>query len=293
MTQGQPLEARARELRRLLEEHDHAYYVLDRPTVSDAEYDTLMRELRALEAAHPELRDPASPSLRVGGKPAEGFTKAVHRVPMLSLENAMDRDEFRAWCERVRRVLGADAPSAIAYHVEPKLDGISMSLLYENGVLVRAATRGDGETGEDVTANIRTIRSLPLRLRDDGSGFPPVLEVRGEVYVTKADFAAFNARLPEGEPPYANPRNFAGGRCVNSTRPCRRRARCASLSTRFPTAVPSASRPKRTSWPDSRPSGCRPPPRGTARARRTKRAKRVGTRSTPIANRCRSRSTAW
>ncbi len=229
MTEGHIHSARDRvlDLRRKIEDHDHSYYVLDRPTVSDAEYDGLMRELRTLEAAHPELADPSSPTMRVGGKPSSGFSKAVHRVPMLSLENAMDRDEFRAWHERVRRVLGTEAPESIAFHVEPKLDGISMSLLYENGVLVRAATRGDGETGEDVTANIRTIRSLPLRLHDDGSGIPPLLEVRGEVYVTKADFEAFNARLPEGEPPYANPRNFAGGSvrqldsAVSAARPLR------------------------------------------------------------------------
>ncbi len=204
-------EQRIHAVREALRKHDHAYYVLDRPDISDAEYDSLMRELRQLEALHPEFADDSSPSKRVGGRPAQAFTKAVHRVPMLSLENAMDSDEFDAWGERLRRFLGIGAPSVMAFHVEPKIDGISMSLLYENGVLVRAATRGDGEVGEDVTMNIRTIRGLPLALRDDESGIPPLLEVRGEVYVTKRDFEAFNARLPEGEPPYANPRNFAGG----------------------------------------------------------------------------------
>lgn len=214
-------------IREAIRAHDHAYYVLDRPRVSDAEYDALMRELRTLETAHPEAIELSSPTQRVGGRPRDGFAKAVHRVPMLSLENAMGEGEFRAWGERLRRFLGSDAPASIGFHVEPKIDGISISLLYEHGVLVRAATRGDGETGEDVTSNIRTIRRLPLKLHDDGSGIPPLLEVRGEAYVTKADFEAFNARLPEGEPPYANPRNFAGGSirqldpAISATRPLR------------------------------------------------------------------------
>ncbi len=215
------------ELRRTIEKHDHAYHVLDRPQVSDAEYDTLFRELVELESAFPQFADQTSPTQRVGGRPLDAFAKARHRVPMLSLENAMDEAEFHDWVGRVRRHLGDSAPAAIPFHVEPKIDGISISLTYEGGELTRAATRGDGETGEDVTANVRTIRTLPLRLTAASAKAPPRLEVRGEVYVTKPDFADFNARLPAGEEPYANPRNFAGGSLrqldprISSQRPLR------------------------------------------------------------------------
>jgi DNA ligase (NAD+) len=199
---------RVAKLRELIEQHNHAYFVLDRPTITDAEFDRLFRELVELEAAHPELFDPASPTQRVGGAPVEGFRKARHVAPMVSIENCFGEEEFLEWVERVRRHLGDEAPERVAYHVEPKIDGISISLGFADGMLARAATRGDGEVGEDVTQNVRTIRGLPLRL----AGSPPAsLEIRGEVYVTKRDFERFNARLPEGEEPYANPRNFAGG----------------------------------------------------------------------------------
>ena len=216
---------RAADLRAEIERHNHAYYVNARPLVDDATFDALFRELQQLEAAHPELDDPASPTKKVGAPPLDGFPKAPHTTPMLSLENAMDETEFADWLARVRRHLGYDAPPApsdgslfgaaeptpIAFHVEPKIDGLSVSLTYVNGVLVRAATRGDGETGEDVTANVRTVRKLPLRLRPTKGGVPARLEARGEVYVDKAAFEEFNRRLPAGEAPYANPRNFAAG----------------------------------------------------------------------------------
>src|SRR5262245_40197427 len=176
---------RVEKLRKLIAEHDHAYFVLDRPTVTDAEYDGLFRELVELECAHPELVVPASPTQRVGGAPREGFRKARHVAPMVSIENCFGDDEFREWVERIRRHLGDGAPESIAFHVEPKIDGISISLGYERGALVRAATRGDGEWGEDVTQNVRTIRGLPLELSSAKRRPPEKMEVRGEVYVTK------------------------------------------------------------------------------------------------------------
>jgi DNA ligase (NAD+) len=202
---------RIEELRELIEEHNHAYFVLDRPKITDAEYDALFRELVALEAAHPALADPNSPTKRVGGAPLEAFGKLRHVAPMLSIENCLGEEEFRDWVGRLARFLGDDAPAEIAFHVEPKIDGISISLGFADGSLARAATRGDGETGEDVTQNVRTVKGLPLKLSARKRAVPPSLEIRGEAYVTKADFEKFNAKLPEGEEPYANPRNFAGG----------------------------------------------------------------------------------
>jgi DNA ligase (NAD+) len=203
--------ARIAKLRELIEEHNHAYFVLDRPRVSDPEYDALFRELVELEAAHPELDDPNSPTKRVGGAPLEAFGKLRHVAPMLSIENCLGEEEYREWISRIARFLGDDTPKEMAFHVEPKIDGISISLGFENGELARAATRGDGEVGEDVTQNIRTIKGLPLKLSAKKRAVPASLEIRGEAYVNKADFEKFNARLPEGEEPYANPRNFAGG----------------------------------------------------------------------------------
>src|SRR5690242_9813385 len=156
------------ELREQLRYHNYRYYVLDDPTVSDAEYDALMRELRALEDAHPELVTPDSPTRRVGAAPSEKFAKVRHPAPMLSLGNAFDEEGLRAWRARVARLLGEDAP--IAYVVEPKIDGLAIALTYENGRLVRGATRGDGEVGEDVTPNLRTVPSIPLTLGDGGWG---------------------------------------------------------------------------------------------------------------------------
>jgi DNA ligase (NAD+) len=209
MPPEEDVRAKVERLRAEILAHDAAYYGAARPKVDDAVYDALFRELSALEAAHPELDDPNSPTKRVGSAPLERFDPAPHDVPMLSLENAMDEAEFREWAERVRRRLPEGAATTLRFHVEPKIDGLSVSLAYVDGALARAATRGDGATGEDVTAQARTIKALPLRL--SGGRAPKRLEVRGEVYVEKAAFEAFNRDLPEGEEPYANPRNFAAG----------------------------------------------------------------------------------
>jgi DNA ligase (NAD+) len=199
--------ARAAWLRAELERHARAYYVLDAPTIPDAEYDRLFRELQDLESAHPELRSPDSPTLRVGGAPLEGFGEVTHRVPMLSLNNAFEDAEVEAFDRRAREALES-AP--VEYAAELKFDGLAMSLAYEHGVLVQAATRGDGSTGEDVTANVRTIRAIPLRLATDNP--PALLEVRGEVLMFREDFAAMNRRQAEaGEKTFVNPRNAAAG----------------------------------------------------------------------------------
>jgi DNA ligase (NAD+) len=208
MAAGSSPEARAAWLRRELAEHNHRYYVLDRPTVSDAEYDALFRELVELETAHPELRTPDSPTQRVGGAPLGEFASVAHRVPMLSLNNAFDDESVAAFDRRVREGLGSEA--AVTYSAEPKFDGLAISLAYENGQFVRGATRGDGFTGEDVTANLRTVRAIPLRLR--GDAVPTRLEVRGEVLMFRRDFDALNARqTARGERVFVNPRNAAAG----------------------------------------------------------------------------------
>ncbi|MBI2381056.1 MAG: NAD-dependent DNA ligase LigA [Gammaproteobacteria bacterium] len=195
-------------LRKALREHDYRYYVLDNPTVPDAEYDRLMVELRELEARFPELVTADSPTLRVGGTAAKGFGEVRHELPMLSLDNAFAEADAEDFDRRVRERLGTEGP--VVYHAEPKLDGLAISLLYEQGLFVRAATRGDGLTGEDVTANVRTIKSLPLRLL--GEGWPTRLEVRGEVFMPRAGFEAMNAAAREkGEKVFANPRNAAAG----------------------------------------------------------------------------------
>jgi DNA ligase (NAD+) len=200
--------ARVAQLRELIEHHNYRYHVLDDPEIPDVEYDRLFRELQKLEAAHPELYSEDSPTRRVGGSPVAGFSTARHLLPMLSLENAFSADELRAFDRRVRERLKAGDP--IEYAAETKLDGAAISLIYEHGRLVRGATRGDGQTGEDVTHNVRTIESVPLRLR--GRGHPAVLEVRGEVYMPKAGFAKLNARLlKDGSKAYVNPRNAAAG----------------------------------------------------------------------------------
>jgi DNA ligase (NAD+) len=202
------LRQRLEQLRREIARHDHAYYVLDAPIIPDAEYDRLMRELREIEAAHPDWITPDSPSQRVGGAPLAGFAEVRHAVPMLSLDNAMGMDELADFDRRVRERLGTD--HAVEYNAEPKIDGLAISLRYEDGLLVRAATRGDGERGEDVTANVRTVHAIPLRLM--GEGWPAVLEVRGEVYMPRKGLAALNARLEQaGEKTFANPRNAAAG----------------------------------------------------------------------------------
>ncbi|RPE81498.1 NAD-dependent DNA ligase LigA [Vulcaniibacterium tengchongense] len=202
-----PVDARIADLRRQLDEANYRYYVLDDPTIPDAEYDRLLRELEALEAAHPELASPDSPTQRVGNAPSGAFAEVRHAVPMLSLANAFTDEEVADFVRRIDERLGRDQ---LAFSVEPKLDGLAISLRYEDGRFVRGATRGDGATGEDVTANLRTIKAVPLRLR--GRDWPRTLEVRGEVYMPVAAFRAYNERaLAEGRKPLANPRNGAAG----------------------------------------------------------------------------------
>ena len=199
--------ARAEELRHLIAYHDYRYYVLDEPEIPDAEYDRLVRELQALEAAHPELITADSPTQRIGGQPLDAFVTVEHRVPMLSLRNAMDEAEMRSFDQSIRKEL---ALARIRYVAEPKLDGLAIGLTYEAGILIQAATRGDGQFGEDVTAQVRTIKAVPLHLR--GTGWPRLLEVRGEVFLPKAGFAAINERARrEGGKVFANPRNAAAG----------------------------------------------------------------------------------
>jgi len=198
------------ELRRLIAGADHAYYLLDAPTVPDAEYDRWMRDLRELEAARPDRITPDSPTQRVAGRPSSAFAEVRHAVPMLSLNNAFSEDEA---ADFVRRVAEATGDAEPAFSVEPKIDGLAITLRYERGWLVQGATRGDGTTGEDVIVNLRTIRAIPLSLRvPEGMAMPEVLEVRGEVYMPKAAFERFNARaIAAGEKPLANPRNGAAG----------------------------------------------------------------------------------
>jgi DNA ligase (NAD+) len=199
--------SRAEALRQLIDYHDYRYYVLDDPKIPDAEYDRLWRELQALETAHPDLITPESPTQRVGGRPLEAFAAVAHRVPMLSLKNAMDEPEMRAFDQSIRKELGRDG---VRYVAEPKLDGLAISLTYEEGRLTLAATRGDGHLGEDVTAQVRTIKAVPLHLR--GEGWPGFLEVRGEVFLPKSGFEAINAQARgEGGKVFANPRNAAAG----------------------------------------------------------------------------------
>ncbi|MBO3275451.1 NAD-dependent DNA ligase LigA [Pseudomonas schmalbachii] len=218
MTDAQTAAERIAQLRSELDAHNYRYYVLDEPSVPDAEYDRLFRELQALEEAHPELVTPESPTQRVGGNAASAFGEVRHEVPMLSLGNAFEEQDLLDFDRRVREGLADLLPAGdlfgggaeVEYSCEPKLDGLAVSLLYENGRLVRGATRGDGTTGEDISANVRTVRNIPLRLQ--GEGWPEVLEVRGEVYMSRAGFEALNARAVEtGGKTFANPRNAAAG----------------------------------------------------------------------------------
>lgn len=203
------ISARVAQLHSLLNDHAHRYYVLDQPSVSDGEYDKLFRELQQIEEANPETRTPDSPTQRVGAPPLQGFVQVEHAVPMLSLGNAFTREELVEFDRRVRERLERDAAD-VQYVAEPKLDGLAISLRYENGVFVQGATRGDGRSGENVTANLRTIEMIPLRLRTDNP--PAVLEARGEVYMSHASFNALNASMQEqGKPAFVNPRNAAAG----------------------------------------------------------------------------------
>jgi DNA ligase (NAD+) len=201
-------ESRIHELRAELDQHNYRYYVLDEPSVPDAEYDRLFNELKALEAEHPHLVTPDSPTQRVGGAALAAFSQVRHEIPMLSLGNAFEETDLREFDRRV--VEGLDQPGAVDYSCEPKLDGLAVSLLYRDGQLVQGATRGDGSTGEDISANVRTVRNIPLKLQ--GSGWPAVLEVRGEVFMSKAGFDRLNAAQAEsGGKTFANPRNAAAG----------------------------------------------------------------------------------
>jgi DNA ligase (NAD+) len=227
---------RATALRREIERHNVLYYVENAPAISDAEFDALVEALRALEAQHPELVTPDSPTQRVSGRPAESFRKVRHQVSMLSLDNAFRPEDVRAWGERVARRLAGedDGPVDLAFVVEPKVDGLAVALRYRHGQLVQGATRGDGFEGEDVTANIRTVMSVPLRVPaldrplPPGLVIPPEMEVRGEVFMPRDAFAAFNQRLADaGERTFANPRNAAAGglrqldAAVSASRPLR------------------------------------------------------------------------
>ncbi len=207
MAQNQDIRRRIERLREEIRRHDTLYYVRAEPVITDLQYDRLMDELKRLEAEHPELITPDSPTQRVGGEPLEGFTSVRHTVPMLSVDNTYNENELREFDDRVRRGLGGED---YAYVVDPKIDGVAVSLRYEAGRLVLAATRGDGTTGDDVTQNVRTLRTVPLRLA--GRDVPDVLEVRGEVYWPISDFRGFNAeREAAGEPTFANPRNATAG----------------------------------------------------------------------------------
>ena len=215
---------RVEELRERLDRANYAYYVEAQPIMSDRDYDLLMQELIALETKHPELRDPNSPSLRIGDQPVEGFTTVRHAVPMTSIDNTYSVDDLRAWHQRVLKGLGASGGSdlfakspGIEFVCDPKIDGIAISLRYEHGRLVQAVTRGDGERGDDVTAQVRTIRAIPLRLRSDPTlGTPQVIEVRGEIFMPNAEFERINReREAEGEAPFANARNSTAGTLKN------------------------------------------------------------------------------
>ncbi len=207
MTRNSPVADKIHALRDEINYHNHRYYVLDDPQIPDKEYDRLFRELQSLEQQHPELITSDSPTQRVGATPLEMFEEVKHLVPMLSLNNAFDAQEVEDFERRIRERAEVDK---VSYAAEPKLDGLAVSLLYENGVLVRAATRGDGYSGEDVTQNIRTIESIPLRLL--GDNVPAVLEVRGEVIMTKSGFEKLNeTQRRENQKTFANPRNAAAG----------------------------------------------------------------------------------
>ncbi len=222
MSLDQATRARAETLREQIAQHNYQYFVLDDPRIPDSEYDRLFRELQALEAAHPALVTPDSPTQRVGGTPLGAFDEVVHRVPMLSLENALTADAMAEFDRRVRRRLDRD--TEMTYAAEPKLDGLAISLRYQDGKLLQGATRGDGTRGEDVTQNVRTIAAIPLQLR--GRGWPRLLEVRGEVFMPKRGFEALNRRQREQDAKtFANPRNAAAGSLrqldpkVTATRP--------------------------------------------------------------------------
>ncbi|HQX63691.1 MAG TPA: NAD-dependent DNA ligase LigA, partial [Thermomicrobiales bacterium] len=215
---------RVEELRELIRRYNHEYYTLQQPTVSDAEWDALFHELRSLETNHPELVTADSPTQQIGAGPADGFSQVTHEIPMLSLGNVFNREDLERWVQQVYRLSGRER---LDFVVEAKFDGVASSLLYRNGRLQRGSTRGDGFVGEDVTANMRTIRDIPTQLMNIG-GAPDVLEVRGEIYMRRSEFEAMNVeRVARGDAPFANPRNAASGALrqldprVTATRPLR------------------------------------------------------------------------
>lgn len=211
-TETDSIQQQINELTEDLNDHAHRYYVLDSPIISDAEYDRRYRKLEALEKDYPQWKRPDSPTLRVGGPPLEHFEKVPHRVPMLSLANAMDETEMREFDQRIKRHLKLPTTTPVEYVIEPKIDGIAVSLLYENGLLTIGATRGDGVTGEDITNNLKTIRTIPLQLSSKHREIPPMLEVRGEAYFPRGAFDSFNAKmLANGDKTFANPRNATAG----------------------------------------------------------------------------------
>ena len=229
---------RAAELRALLHQASHDYYVLDRPAMADAEYDRAFRELQALEAAHPDLRAADSPTLRVGAEPSSVLAKHAHLTPMISLGNAFDEAELDAWAGRIARLVGDDARRA-GYVAELKIDGAAVSLTYTSAVLTMGATRGNGTVGEVVTANLQTLHDVPLRLR--GDDVPPLLEIRGEVYMPYRAFELLNeSRVRDGEPVYANPRNTAAGalRQLDPAVTARRPLRFFGYALAMPPGVP-------------------------------------------------------
>ncbi|MCS7279270.1 MAG: NAD-dependent DNA ligase LigA [Thermodesulfobacteriaceae bacterium] len=206
---------RVKKLREEIEYHNYRYYVLDSPVISDAEYDALMRELKELENQYPELITPDSPTQRVGFKPAEGFKEVPHAEPMLSLDDAMNENEVIEFDKRIKRFLGLSENEPIEYTVEPKIDGVAVELTYENGVLTVASTRGDGYVGEEITNNVKTIKTIPLKIRkfaEDAPEIPIRVDIRGEIYLNKEEFEKINReRILKGEIPFANPRNAAAG----------------------------------------------------------------------------------
>src|ERR1700681_268435 len=207
-----PIEKKIEALREKIRHHEYRYYVLDDPEISDADFDRLMNELKKLEAAYPDLITADSPTQRVGGKPREGFVKVAHSVPMLSLDNAYSEEELRNWERRVHELTGR---KDVEYVCELKLDGMSLALRYEDGKLVRGITRGDGSTGEDVTSNVRTVRSVPLSISSDKlkkAGVPADFEVRGEMLMPIASFKRMNEDREKQElSQFANPRNATAG----------------------------------------------------------------------------------
>ena len=252
------------DLRERIRHHEERYYIHTDPEISDAEFDALMKELEALEAAHPELVTSDSPTQRVAGRPAEGFATVDHAEPLLSLDNAYAEDELRAFDERVRRGLALEGGDAVAYVAELKIDGLSIALTYAAGRLVRGVTRGDGVQGEDVTSNVRTIRAIPLRLR--GQALPARLEVRGEVYLPSTAFARINdERERKREAGVRQPAQRRGRHDAHARPGAGRHAGARACSRTRWWRRPATTHPSRR----LRPTRCRPSPRGACPSRPT------------------------